>query len=83
MTNKGQAKEILTQFNDATIAYDSGDHTAKGINDSIMAMVNQNKRCAIIAVDLLIKENTFNYEAKCSFERKKYWESIKQEIEFL
>lgn len=57
MTPKEKAKELFLKFNNATLAYDSGDHTAEGINESIMLMVKESKRCALIAVDEMIIQN--------------------------
>ena len=76
MTPKEKAHELFNQFNDATIAYDSGDHTAKGINDSIITMVNESKRCALIAVNEILHVLFQHHKID-------YWKEVKAEIERL
>lgn len=97
MTPKEKAKELFLKFNDATFAYDSGDHSAEGINESILLMVKEAKRCAIIAAENEYKEKRellFLLRANKVIESEKtYWyyiqlmideeNELKQEIEKL
>lgn len=78
MTPKEKAHDLFTKFNNETLAYDSGDHTSKGINESILLMVEQNKRCAIICVDEIL--DGFRKVLPAS---RKYWEDVKEEIKKL
>ena len=41
------------------------------------------KKCALIAVDEIIKEIDNNYDTLHSADRKQYWKGIKKEIENL
>lgn len=81
MKPKERAEKIYKEFSDATVAYDCGDHSAKGINQSMEIMESETKRCALILVSYLIKENeefqgmvgqSFNFD---------YWQEVKAEIE--
>jgi len=73
MTPKEKAKELFDKFTQETTAYDCGDHTAAGINESILTMVKQSKRCALIAA----KEVADN----CYYpEDRNYWTAVIAEI---
>jgi hypothetical protein len=70
MTPKEKAKELVSKFN--------FEHT--GQTYILHQTVDESKRCALIAVDELIKEErkTDDY-----YEIGSYWQEVKQEIEAL
>jgi hypothetical protein len=70
MTPKEKAKELVSKFN--------FEHT--GQTYILHQTVDESKRCALIAVDELIKEErkTDDY-----YEIGSYWQEVKQEIQEL
>jgi len=92
MTPKEKAKDLYDKFIDATIAYDSGDHTAEGIKESIMTMVRSAKNCSLIAVDEILElklirpqlESVVNGMIQYTNNPKfQYWLDVKEEIKNL
>ncbi len=81
MTPKEKAEELFKKFLDATLAYDCGDHTAEGINNSILVMVKEAKQCALIAVDEILI--IMNEEYLSGAEKIDYWQQVKKEIQKL
>ncbi len=83
MTPKEKAEELFKKFLDATLAYDCGDHTAEGINNSILVMVREAKQCALIAVDEVMN-NPYNHQMDLSEKlHDEFWEQVKEEIQKL
>ncbi len=91
-TPSQKAKQLFDKFTQATVAYDSGDHSAEGINQSLMVMVNEAKRCAMITVEEILEcapispvvvgqyyENTSDRLSDAI----DYWLKVKEEIEKL
>ena len=76
MTIKQKSEEIYKIFSDATVAYDSGDHSARGIKNSIIVMEEETKRCSLIAVKMLADNSDTS-------EKTNYWCAVKAEIERL
>jgi hypothetical protein len=70
---KDKAKEIYCKYIDAM-----PHPSTTNIETYIIA-----KRCALIAVDEIIKEIDNNYDTLHSADRKQYWKGIKKEIENL
>ena len=76
MNPKEKARELYNKFNDATLTYDCGDYSAKGINNSIMAMVMESKNCALICVDEIQRQS----ENWGVVSVRAYWQQVKTEI---
>lgn len=84
MTPKEKAEELFKKFLDATLAYDCGDHTAEGINNSILVMVKEAKQCALIAVYEVINTGLLSYKSTDNTflapTTEPYWQEVKKEI---
>ena len=76
MTPKEKAKELVDKFENIVPMIDG----YYSYQEMIEEHFNKSKQCALIAVDELIIEK--NKWENGSFYTSKYWDYVKQEIEF-
>ena len=83
MSPKEKAEDLYIKYSNATLAYDSGDHSAAGINNSMLVMHQQTKKCAMIHVDEILNQyesGKFDYKI-LEEEESNYWQAVKAEFE--
>ena len=78
MTPKEKAKELIDKFN---------NHTVKELvylkNGKVIEGKTEAKRCALIAVDEILKANPYEVSKTDMDSTIDYWMEVKQEIENL
>jgi hypothetical protein len=81
MTPKEKAEELIKKYSDFVSGYIGSSMLTN--TEYPEAILNNAKKCTLIAVDELIEDNKTNEELVNGGLNKQYWEEVKTEIELL
>ncbi len=74
---KEKAQELITKFSPLVTTWDCYWNTPRNEDDVVVDA----KKCALIAVDEIIKETKLHDKTIYQHGRTAYWQEVKQEIE--